>query len=113
MSEGMEFGEYIYSRRISLQLTLREATKKTGIPVTRLCQLEKQFSEEVPTEAEIEALKQAYDLKSIDAEYVPDYAGMQKHEELFAALESGMSDEEILNRFGVFVCRSNGRYVVE
>lgn len=114
----MTFGEYIRERRICLQLTLREASNKTKISITRLSKLENHRTLDVPTEFEIESIRTAYQINDmfydeLAIQFVPDHAGIERQNGLFQAIESGMSDEELLNRFGVFVHRSGNRACIE
>lgn len=108
----MEFGNRIRELRHRIGFTLREASGRMGISIVRLSALETQRTAEVPTEDELKAFYEMYSVGSLP-DYIPDFEGIRRQKELFEALEAGASDEEMLDRFGVFVHRKNKSCIEE
>jgi len=106
------FGDIVRHFRVNAQLTLGEASKQTGIPVVRLSALENHRTREIPTATEVRAIGRVYKIKHPHYDeawlsYTPDEEGIQRNRGIADALEAGATDAEMLDLFGVFVCRTS------
>jgi transcriptional regulator with XRE-family HTH domain len=102
----MKFGIFVRNKRASAGITLRDATKVTGISCSRLSEIERSIAAVAPTQAEMLAMQHAYSISdfSCDAYSFDKRAHDQDIEEI--AQFKTASELELL-ALGIFRCRTH------
>lgn len=102
----MRFGSAIRNLRCIKELTLRDASKATGIDAVRYSQLERHVAETGPTPDEIAKLKALLGDFLVD-EYKPDYDVIRTEKEQLELLRNAKFKEELLAH-GILACKTHG-----
>jgi transcriptional regulator with XRE-family HTH domain len=99
----MRFGEFLKLRRGLVDLSIRHAVMKTGIPLERLNSLEQETSNRPPTYEEFLKISDTYKITLFDCD---PYTVDEEKVKYFAALEKLISenDKTKLLEMGIWVC---------